>query len=353
MTSPESADIEPLAAKQASAEADLSQGVADDPQEIQRIIREIVSPGADLERTLTEESEVRRVIVLSKVKSKFDLPTLSSIARLLNQAFSIDEVDIGEIVDMIEADASLTARIIKLANSPLMRGAMEIESVHETVLRLGTRTILQIINSMRVVDAGRELAPGFDWTHLWKHNFATSILSGNLQTIFGVEGGLAGGTGLIHDLGKVILSDLFPAEYAAVIQKAYNESSSMREQELAVFGIAHEEVGVLFAVHNEFPKRIQEALLYQEAPDKAPTYRSQAAILQVANYFAKLHGIGYSGDRRYLAYSYDELEGWKVLMEEAAPSQKEAMERYEGYLRTSLRTSFMQARHQVDSMFFG
>ncbi|MFW6353605.1 MAG: HDOD domain-containing protein, partial [Verrucomicrobiota bacterium] len=239
----------------------------------------------------------------------------------------------------------------RLANSAYMRGGGEVDSLHDAALRIGSRSLRQLIFSMRLINAANSLAPGFDWTHLWKHNFATSVLAVDLQTIFGMESHFTGGIGLIHDLGKVILSDLYPAEYAAIVQRAYDHRSAMGEEEQRVFGISHEEVGAQYVVHYGFAREIQEALLYQNTPAEAPTHRAAAALLQLANYFAKLHGLGYSGDRRYLDQEYDQLPGWRVLLEEAGADQKLMIERYENYLRSSLRSSLAKARHQVDAMF--
>lgn len=319
--------------------------------EIRRIVAQIVAQDLEFDQRLSADASRRREIVLKQLLSQFQLPSLASIANSLQQSISDEDFDINEIVRNIEADASLAAQVLKMANSAFMRGATEVESLHEAALQMGSRTLRQIIFSVRVINTANQLAPDFDWTHLWKHNFAVSVIAVDLQTIFGIESRLTSGIGLIHDIGKVILSDLFPGEYAAVVQRAYQFSTSMGAQEQKFLGITHEEVGAQYVVHNRFPSEIQEALLYQNAPAQAPTYGAAAAILQLANYFAKLHGLGYSGDRSYLEQSYEKLEGWQVLLTAAGAEQRDMIERYEGYLRASLRSSLAKARYQVNSMF--
>jgi len=322
-------------------------------EEIRHIIAQIVSQDLEYESKLTSETGARREAVLEAVVTHFKLPSLAAIANSLQQSISDEDFDLNDVVEKIEADASLGAQVLKMANSAFMRGATEVTSLHEAALQMGSRTLKQLVFSLRIINTANQLAPDFDWTHLWKHNFAVSVIAVDLQTIFGIESRLTSGIGLIHDLGKVILSDLYPAEYAGIVQAAYEHSSAMGEEEVKVLGISHEEVGAQYFVHNQFSPEIQEALLYQNNPAAAPNFATSASLLQLANYFAKLHGLGYSGDRSYLHHTYDELVGWKVLLDQAGADQREMIERYEGYLRSSLRASLAKARHQVDSMFAG
>ena len=69
------------------------------------------------------------------------LPTLPDIAIKVRNAVSKGEASAGQLADMITTDAALSARLIQVANSPLYRGAVEINNIQMAVARLGNNTV--------------------------------------------------------------------------------------------------------------------------------------------------------------------------------------------------------------------
>ncbi|MBL4826406.1 MAG: HDOD domain-containing protein [Spongiibacteraceae bacterium] len=65
------------------------------------------------------------------------LPTLPEVALQVREAASDINVDIKKLSDVITNDAALTARVIKVANSPLLRASREIEDLKMAISRLG------------------------------------------------------------------------------------------------------------------------------------------------------------------------------------------------------------------------
>lgn len=65
------------------------------------------------------------------------LPTLPEVALRVREAAENPDVGINELGKVISNDAALTARIIKVVNSPLLRSANEISDLSMAVSRLG------------------------------------------------------------------------------------------------------------------------------------------------------------------------------------------------------------------------
>lgn len=65
------------------------------------------------------------------------LPTLPEVALQVREAAEDPDVGIGELSKVISNDAALTARIIKVVNSPLLRSSSEISDLNMAVARLG------------------------------------------------------------------------------------------------------------------------------------------------------------------------------------------------------------------------
>lgn len=65
------------------------------------------------------------------------LPTLPEVALRVREAAEDPDVGINELGKVISNDAALTARIIKVVNSPLLRSSTEISDLNMAVSRLG------------------------------------------------------------------------------------------------------------------------------------------------------------------------------------------------------------------------
>lgn len=65
------------------------------------------------------------------------LPTLPEVALQVREAAEDPDVGLNELSKVISSDAALTARIIKVVNSPLLRSSSEISDLNMAVNRLG------------------------------------------------------------------------------------------------------------------------------------------------------------------------------------------------------------------------
>lgn len=80
---------------------------------------------------------VREEITQALEKDQLVLPTLPEVALQVREVAENPNASISQLVDVIGHDAALTARIIKVANSPLLRAAKEIEDLKMALMRLG------------------------------------------------------------------------------------------------------------------------------------------------------------------------------------------------------------------------
>lgn len=80
---------------------------------------------------------IKNEILTAIDKDQLVLPTLPEVALQVREAANDENIDIKKLSDVITNDAALTARIIKVANSPLLRANREIEDLKMAVSRLG------------------------------------------------------------------------------------------------------------------------------------------------------------------------------------------------------------------------
>lgn len=81
--------------------------------------------------------QIRDEILEAIENDKLTLPTLPEVALQVRETASDPNIDVKKLSSVITHDAALTARIIKVANSPLLRARNPIENLNMAVMRLG------------------------------------------------------------------------------------------------------------------------------------------------------------------------------------------------------------------------
>lgn len=327
-------------------ESQPRQGPTDPGKAFQQLTRKQES------RPTHEPARRQREEVLESVAQLSNLPALSSIAQSLQDTLRKVDTDVALVVETIKKDAALAAKVLQIANSPYYRGSHEVETLDEAVMHIGIEPIRRLAAMTRTLRDAQKIAQRFDWRCLWMHNIATGIIAEDLCTIFGIEVPNVLNTAcLLHDIGKVVLSDLYPADYHYVIIRAYEGMGSLEEEELRVFQITHADAGAHFAKAHKFPQSLIAAVECHSKPSEAGEHQTLTALVQVADYFAKKYNLGYSGDRAFESQEHENLEGWAILNESASPQNKEYLKVYKTYLSVSLKNSTEKAAFMLAKWF--
>jgi HD superfamily phosphohydrolase YqeK len=178
--------------------------------------------------------------------------------------------------------------------------------------------------ALTTLQESRNLVEGVNWKHLWIHSFACALLSPEIPRRLRIPvPEYAYLAGIVHDLGKILLSSLQPAEYRKLLMEASMEGTPLLELERRQFGVTHEEAGAVFARQNHFPTGVVAAVEFHSRPVLAADDATLAAVVNVANFLAKAHGLGFSGsplgpDEEAL----EDTKGWQLLQDVVAFPQK-------------------------------
>lgn len=134
------------------------------------------------------------------------LPTLPDVALKVRDAVSKGDTSSQDIADMIVTDAALSTRLMQVANSPLYRGAIEVNNIQMAVTRLGSTTIRTLITSLvmqQMFSPTSELLEKY-FREVWEQGVNVSAISRALSSfvphLSPDEAMLAG---LIHQIGKL------------------------------------------------------------------------------------------------------------------------------------------------------
>ncbi len=137
---------------------------------------------------------------------KLVLPTLPEVALRVRDTLEDETSGMGEVAKVITSDAALSARLIQVSNSPLLRAARAIDSVEAAVTRMGANMTRNLVTSIVMEQMFQATSDATDkrLRELWEHSTQVAALSHALATQFTkLKGDQALLAGLVHDIGAL------------------------------------------------------------------------------------------------------------------------------------------------------
>ena len=259
-----------------------------------------------------------------KVEDLSSLPTLPAFVTVITNMVDDDSTGAQEIGEIIQRDQVLSAKILKLVNSPVYGFPRRISSVTHALVLLGFNVVKGLVLSTAVFD---DLAK--ETSGLWKHSLGTALISRRIGAELGVmdpeECMIAG---LLHDLGKVILSHLALEDYVQAISTAHASGRHIAEVEEEMFGVDHSRIALWLALRWHLPERLTDALTYHHNPSRAKGTSQMAAIVHLADILARSMEYGECGDGTMPALDHDAFRSLDLSIEQIDKIMQDADEQY-------------------------
>ncbi|MFN3194635.1 MAG: HDOD domain-containing protein [Chlorobiota bacterium] len=231
--------------------------------------------------------------IFDKFLQKDNFISLPDIASKLLEILQQDDIDVNEIVRLIESDPVISMKTLKMANSPLFQVRSEVVNLSHAIQILGTKRVSDIVFSVSLhskLFIGRNL----NIYPLLEKYFYNSFLIGNLSKVFidSFDSRLRNGlfvSGLLHDIGRMIMIQMEPLDYVKVIKLTELEDISEIEAENAVFREDHRSVGSKLSEVWSLPDMVHSVIKYYYTPETANNYQSLNFGINVSkNYVDKL-----------------------------------------------------------------
>ncbi len=229
-----------------------------------------------------------------------DLPTLPTIVLQLHRVLDDERAGPVQVAAIIEQDPSLTARLLRAANSAAFsRGGNTIGSVSAAVARMGVNQVRAVCIVLAVVKAfgggGRRL----DHQRFWLHAATVAATAQRLWERFDDRSGIkaedAYVAGLLHDVGLLVLEQYFPDDLAEVSAALVEHPGPLWPLEEERLGLDHGAVGGLLIGRWSLPVFTAEAIANHHHPDQAlPEFARLARVIQAAEASAYGAGAGLS-----------------------------------------------------------
>ena len=213
------------------------------------------------------------------------LPTLPEVALKARETAEDPNASAGDLAKVINNDAAMTARIIKVANSPIMRGAREIEDVQMAIARLGITRISNLVTGLAMEQMFQATSDLIDKTmrESWHHSTEVAGIANVICKHYtNLKPDQATLAGLVHEIG--VLPILTYAEESDRL----NDPITLQK----VIHSIHPKVGVKILQSWEFPKELIDVPAYyrkfnRDTGSDKPDYVDVVMVANLQTYMSK------------------------------------------------------------------
>lgn len=202
-----------------------------------------------------------------KLESLRELPTIPFVISEVLSALDNKNLSASALASLIERDQTLTARVLRIANSPFYGMVRRISTIDLAVVVLGLNTIKEIVLSLIVQRLfSRVRQDVFDINSFWHYSVfcgaASRLLARNLGYRLAGEAFVAG---LMHDIGILIEIEFFTEKFIKFRDFQKKKKLNFLEAELNVLKSTHCNIGSWLAEKWNLPDRLCDAIEYHHS----------------------------------------------------------------------------------------
>jgi len=227
------------------------------------------------------------------------VPPLPAASTEVIRLVQTPDIPRREIARAIEYDPSLTANLLRLANSAFFGFPQSVSSVKDALFRLGTNKVFQMVLATTIAKMAQSSARGYDVssTDLWDHCIGTAIAATKIPQVSGIKApDYIFTAALMHDIGKVVLGMFLDIDIANIVTIANKEKIALHEAERLILGIDHAEVGAYILRLWNLPSDFVDVARWHHEPDGSAETDMAVKIVHVADVTCLIAGVGTSID---------------------------------------------------------
>lgn len=190
-----------------------------------------------------------------------ELPRPPQSVIRLNQLLDDGDAGIGDVVEVVEHDMALTAKLFQLVNSAYYGLGRTIQDVREAVSYLGMNAVRNLAVSIEVFRTVSATSHAHADVIAELNEFGNDAAQVARQLVLGREqANEAFIAGLLHDVGLLALVSYMPDRYEALCDAARKSGLPIHDLELEIVGASHADLGAYILDMWGLPFTIVEAV---------------------------------------------------------------------------------------------
>lgn len=271
---------------------------------------------------------------------EIDFPTLPLYLQLIQREMQKSEPSFSKIAGYVSSDIALTAKVLKVVNSPAFATRFVIDDILQALTTLGLDIFYTAVLEEAIqIELKRQNLSAHGFAVIWRHStkvaIAARLLAESMAEIskgrISIDSNHAYLCGLFHDCGIPIMAARFP-DYEAEVARAIEQGASLLECEDNRYSTDHSVVCYIVAKMWELPEDVARAIFCHHDMDlryyRNETERELSLLLRMTESFIEEMEYG-RGDSHSFTMHYlplDEL--LPVLEKELGLSQSDVEELY-------------------------
>ena len=182
------------------------------------------------------------------------LHTPRSVAMAVLELTRQPQVNAALLTAEIQTDPALTARILRVVNSPMFATRGDIDNLEQAIAMLGDKTLRTLALGFALPDSLVKSDHAEALELYWRFAFIKSIAAKALaESIWKSPGDQAFIAGLLHDLGSLVLLQELGQDYAQLVCKAYSDGDDLCRIEKGLLGFEHAQLSAELLGHWGLP----------------------------------------------------------------------------------------------------
>ncbi|MDD2897988.1 MAG: HDOD domain-containing protein [Desulfuromonadaceae bacterium] len=233
-----------------------------------------------------KRSDLKKIIMDTKT-----LPTLPGVIHKLNTLSDNDKSSVQEMAKIVSSDQVLSARILRLANSPSY-GFYRVSTISNAMILLGVNVVKSLALSSSIFAIMEKESVG-----LWEHSLGVGVAANLIAKKLSLpECEEIATAGLLHDIGKVIISLKCSEAEKDILKLVRERHIYIMEAEKEIIETDHAEVGCWLSKSWFLPDKLSEPIASHHDVGTSVNHRIKTAAVHMADVLVKASGFGNSGD---------------------------------------------------------
>ena len=233
-----------------------------------------------------KRNELKKIIMDTKT-----LPTLPGVINKLNTLSENERSSVQEMARIVSSDQVLSARILRLANSPSY-GFYRVSTISNAMILLGVNVVKSLALSSSIFAIMEKESVGL-WEHSLGVGVAANLIARKLELPECEEIATAA---LLHDIGKVIISLKCSEAEKLIRDTVLAQDIYTRDAERQVLDTDHAEIGAWLSKSWFLPDKLSEPIACHHDVAQSHNHRIKTSVVHISDVLIKASGFGNSGD---------------------------------------------------------
>lgn len=246
--------------------------------------------------------------VLQRLTHEIELRSIKPVLEYVIALARSSTSTLDDVASAIRQDQALALQVLRVANSSFYQRGRGAKNLVEATQRIGMTAVRNTVIAILAIEhfeqaTGSGLVP----QRFWEHSLATGVLAEMVgEAISSKKTDHLFLAGLLHDVGRMVLSTIYPKEYAAVVARAEEQELDLETVEMETFELSHADATRHLLGQWNMPASIVEAASLHESPIgklRGVTHDMQSILaVALANRLTHALVVGNSGNARLLPY---------------------------------------------------